>query len=365
MPVIPATVERLVKLGAAVVVEPGLGVSINASDEQYRAAGATTVADRRTAFAEADIVLRLNRPPVEDVALLSPGAIHVSFLDPFKEHDLVRAFRDREATAVSLELLPRTTIAQKMDALSSQANLAGYVAVVLAADRLDRILPMMVTPAGTLSPARVFVIGVGVAGLQAIATARRLGARVDAFDTRPVVEEQVRSLGAKFVKVDLGETGQTEQGYAKALTEEQLARQREAMAAQCAQSDIVVTTAQVFGRKAPVIVTSDMLGRMQPGSIVVDLAVESGGNVEGVVAGDEIEVGGVRIVGLRNLPGRVPVHASQMFSSNLGNFIEHFWDRETKRFCVDLDQELLRGSVVTHGGQIVNDRIRSLVDAKE
>jgi H+-translocating NAD(P) transhydrogenase subunit alpha len=307
------------------------------------------------------MTLRLRKPPAEEVELLRPGSLHVSYLDPFNERELVRALAARGVSAVSVEMIPRTTLAQKMDALSSQANLAGYVSVLLAASRLDRIFPMMMTPAGTISPARVFVVGVGVAGLQAIATARRLGARVEAFDTRPVVEEQVKSLGAKFVKIDVGETGETAGGYARALTEEQLQRQREGMAKVCAQSDVVITTAQVFGRKAPVIITTEMVRGMKPGSVVVDTAVETGGNVECSRLGEEVDVGGVRVLGHANLAGRVPVHASQMYSNNLGSFVEHFWDKEAKTFKMNLDDEILKGSLVTHAGAVVNETIRRLL----
>ena len=258
-----------------------------------------------------------------------------------------------------MEMIPRTTIAQKMDALSSQANLAGYVTVILAAERINKILPMMMTPAGTITPARVFVIGAGVAGLQAIATAKRLGARVEAFDTRPVVEEQVQSLGAKFVKIDLGETGQTKDGYAKALTPEQIQKQREGMAKVCANADIVITTAQLFGRKAPIILTKDMLNQMKPGSIVVDMAVESGGNVEGSKVNEEIDINGVTIIGLGNLPGRVAVHASQMYSSNLTNLLESYWDQEQKIFNLKLEDEIIKGCLITHDGKIVNEMIKS------
>jgi NAD(P) transhydrogenase subunit alpha len=224
---------------------------------------------------------------------------------------------------------------------------------------------MMMTPAGTLKPARVFIIGAGVAGLQAIATAKRLGARVEAFDTRPVVEEQVKSLGAKFVKVDLGDTGQTKDGYAKELTEEQQAKQREAMAKVCEYSDIVITTAKLFGRKAPIIVTKDMVARMQPGSVIVDLAIESGGNVEGAVLGEEAEVNGVRIVGLPCLEGHAPVHASQMYASNLFNIIDEFWDKEAKTFSLKLDDEIIQGAMVTHGGAIVNEMLKSVREREE
>ena len=245
-----------------------------------------------------------------------------------------------------------------MDALSSQANLAGYVAVVLAAQRLDKIFPMLMTPAGTISPARVFIIGAGVAGLQAIATAKRLGARVEAFDTRPVVEEQVQSLGAKFIKIDLGETGQTKDGYAKALSSEQMEKQRQGMAKVCSQSDVVITTAQLFGRRAPIVLTKEMVSQMHPGSIIVDMAVESGGNVEGSKLNEEVVVNGVRIMGLGNLPGRVATHASQMFSSNLHSLVEEYWDKDEKIFKLKLDDEIIKGCLITHQGQVVNEMLK-------
>jgi NAD(P) transhydrogenase subunit alpha len=284
----------------------------------------------------------------------------VSFLDPFTDVEPVRALAARGVSAICMEMIPRSTIAQKMDALSSQASLAGYVAVLLGANRLDRIFPMMMTPAGTIPPAKVFIIGVGVAGLQAIATAKRLGAVVEAFDTRPGVEEQVKSLGGKFVKVDLGEIGQTAQGYAKELTPEQLAKQREVMEQRCAQADLVITTAQVFGRKAPLIITKAMLEKMKPGTIVVDMAVESGGNVECSIPDEDIVVNGVKIIGWRNLAGRVPRAASAMYSSNLTNLVDHFWDRTAKTFRLDPANEILRDCLVTHDGAIVNERIRTL-----
>ena len=361
VPLIPATVKKIADRGGEVVIESGLGLSAHHTDEAYTDAGAEVIHDRETALSEADLVLRLRKPPLEEVQKARAGSIHVSFLDPFNEHELGSALAANGVSAISMEMIPRTTLAQKMDALSSQANLAGYVAVILAAERLDKVYPMMMTPAGTIAPSRVFIIGVGVAGLQAIATAKRLGARVEAFDTRPVVEEQVRSLGAKFVKVDMGETGETEQGYAKELTEEQQAKQREAMAKVCAQSDVVITTAQLFGRPAPRIVTREMVEAMKPGSVIVDLAVETGGNVEGSVLDQEVEVGGVKIVGLGNLPGRVCANASQMYSSNLGALIEHFWDDDKKEMVLDLEDEIIRGCLITHQGEIVHKQIRDII----
>ncbi len=351
-PLIPSDVARLVKLGASVVVEAGLGASLRLSDADYEKAGARITADRAGLLSSSDIVLRLRKPDMAEVQQLKAGSVHVSYLDPFNEKALIGALAERGVSAVAMELIPRTTRAQKMDALSSQASLAGYAAVILAAERIDRVLPMMTTPAGTINPARVFVIGAGVAGLQAIATAKRLGARVDAFDTRPVVAEQVRSLGARFVEVDLGETGQTKDGYAKALTEEQLRLQREAMARQCALSDIVITTAQVFGRKAPIIITREMVAGMRPGSIIVDLAIETGGNTEGAVLGQEVEINGVRIIGLENMPGRVAAAASQMYSANLYHFVDEFWDKENKRMVLNLEDDILQGCLVTHEGSI-------------
>jgi NAD(P) transhydrogenase subunit alpha len=234
--------------------------------------------------------------------------------------------------------------------------------VLLGCEHLDKILPMMTTPAGTIKPAKVFIIGVGVAGLQAIATARRLGARVEAFDTRPVVEEQVKSLGAKFVKVDLGETGQTKDGYATQLTPEQMALQKQGMAKACAQADIVITTAQLFGRPAPRIVDRSIVAQMQPGSVIVDMAVETGGNVEGSVLDQVVEIEGVKVVGLGNLPGRVALTASQMYSANLGNFVGHFWDKENKVFQLNLDDEIIKGALVTHDGALFSEMYKSIIN---
>jgi len=358
-PMVPETVKKLSSLGAGMVVEKGIGAAIHRSDAEYEAAGAQVTDDRARELREADMVLRLRKPPAEEIPLLREGAIHVSYLDPFSELELIERLAAARVSAVSMEMIPRTTVAQKMDALSSQANLAGYLAVVLAAEEIDRIFPMMMTPAGTIQPVRVFVIGVGVAGLQAIATAKRLGARVEAFDTRPVVEEQVRSLGARFVKVDLGETGQTEQGYAKALTEEQLARQRDVMAKHCAGADVVITTAQVFGRRAPVIMTTAMVEGMKPGSVVVDLAIDTGGNVECAKLNEVVEVKGVRVVGYANMPARAATAASEMYSNNIGNFVEHFWDKERKAFALDPADELMRGCLITHAGKVVNETVKT------
>lgn len=361
VPLIPSTVDKLVKLGAEVEVESGLGVTCRYEDADYEKAGAKINPDRQGMLKSADIVLRLRKPPIAEVELMKKGCIHISYLDPFNETELLDKLKTCGISAVSLEMLPRTTIAQKMDVLSSQANLGGYMAVILAMDQLDKIFPMMTTPAGTIKPARVFIIGVGVAGLQAIATARRMGARVEAFDTRPVVEEQVKSLGAKFVKIDLGETGQTKDGYAKQLTPEQVQKQKEGMAKACAQADVVITTAQLFGRPAPRIVDRAMIAQMQPGSVIVDMAVETGGNVEGSELDKVVEVEGVKVVGLGNLPGRVALTASQMYSANLANFVAHFWNKEEKKFNLNLDDEIIKGALMTHAGEIFSETYKSIV----
>jgi NAD(P) transhydrogenase subunit alpha len=353
---VPETVAKLTTLGLAVEVEAGLGTACGHKDDDYAKAGATVRGDRAAMIQGADIVTLVRKPSGDDMALMREGAVCIALLDPFQSPELISTLAGRGVTAISLELLPRSTRAQKMDVLSSQASLAGYAAVIAAAAQSGKIFPMMMTPAGTIKPVKVFVIGAGVAGLQAIATAKRLGAKVEAFDTRPVVEEQVRSLGAKFVKIDVGETGQTEGGYAKALTDDQLKLQREGMARVCAESDVVITAAQVFGRRAPILLTSEMLDGMKPGAVVVDLAVESGGNVEGVAADQVTDRKGVRIVGIANLPGTVPAHASQMFSSNITALIAEFWDKESRTLKLNLGDDILKSCVVTHDGRIVNEK---------
>lgn len=362
VPIIPDVAKKLCKLGAEVIIESGLGLGSGFKDDEYTAVGATIASDRASLLATADVVLRLRKPELAEVSQLKSGCIHISYLDPFNEHALVRAFQAQGVTAISMEMIPRTTRSQKMDALSSQASLAGYVMVLLAAAKLPRIFPMMMTPAGTLKPAKVFIIGAGVAGLQAIATAKRLGAKVTAFDTRPVVAEQVRSLGAKFLEIDLGETGQTEGGYALELTPAQVELQRQAQKAVIADSDVVITTAQVFGRKPPVLVTRDMVEGMQPGSVIVDMAAETGGNVEGSVPNETVLINGVTVIGQGSLSNEVSRDASQMYAANLFNLVEDNWDTETNVFKVDFEDDILQGCVITHGGDITNSTIKNILD---
>lgn len=357
----PAIAAKFTSLKATVMIEKGLGDAIHAEDSAYEKVGCKVIHDRTAALAEADMILRLSPPPDDEISRTKKGCIHISYLDPFFHLERVKKLADAGTRAICMEMIPRTTIAQKMDALSSQANLAGYVAVLQAVNRLDKIAPMMMTPAGTLSPAKVFIIGAGVAGLQAIATAKRLGARVEAFDTRPVVEEQVQSLGAKFLKIDLGETGQTDSGYAKELTPEQLELQQKAMAKACTQADIVITTAKLFGRKAPTLIKADVIEQMQPGSVIVDMAAETGGNVEGSRPGEEIEKNGVIIIGANNLEGSVPLDASQMYASNLFNLVDHFWDTENNTFNLNRNDEIIASALLTCEGEIVNETIKSKV----
>ncbi len=360
----PESAKRLGLLGMDIEIERKAGLQSGFLDAQYEQAGATIITDRNAALGNADIVARVRKPPIEEVGAMKQGALLISHLEPFIAHETLDALMARGVSAIAMEMIPRTTLAQKMDALSSQANLTGYVAVLVAAERLNQVLPMMMTPAGTLKPARVFIIGVGVAGLQAIATAKRLGARVEAFDTRPVVEEQVLSLGARFVKIDLGETGQTRDGYAQELTDAQKEKQRAGMAKVIAQSDIVITTAQVFGRRAPRIVTRDMVAAMKPGSVVVDLAAETGGNVEGSQPGAEVDVQGVRLIGAENYAGRVPNHASQMYAANIVNLLSHFWNAEKKTIKLNLEDEIISGCLIIQAGMLRNDMIKQARESR-
>ena len=279
-------------------------------------------------------------------------------MNPFSNQSLIDLCAQQNINLVSMEFIPRITRAQKMDVLSSQANLAGYAAVIESANHLSNALPMMMTAAGTLKPAKVFVIGVGVAGLQAIATAKRLGARVEAFDTRDVVEEQVKSLGAKFVKIDLGETGETDQGYAKELTSEQIEKQKELQSLVCARSDIVITTAQLFGRPAPQIIDNNTIRKMKPGSVIFDMAVESGGNVEGSVADEVVINNGVKIVGISNLASKVSSHASLALSNNLNHWICDFYSKDDNKINFDFDDEIIKSSVLVHEGKVMNERFK-------
>ena len=356
---VPQNAKKFIELGMSVVLESESGVPSGFTDSMYEEVGVKITQDRAEVHG-ADILMRVRQPTSAELQLVKKEAVSISFLDPFNEKELVQDMAKREIRGISMEMVPRSTRAQKMDALSSQANLAGYVTVIQAAFHCPKIFPMMMTPAGTIAPGRVFIIGAGVAGLQAIATAKRLGARVEAFDTRPVVAEQVQSLGAKFLDIDLGEVGQTEQGYAKELTTEQLEKQREGQKQVISQSDVLITTAQVFGRPAPRIVGLDMIEAMKPGSVVVDMAVESGGNVEGSKLDEVADVGGVKIIGQGNLPSEVARNASEMYSNNLFNLVSEFWDEEQKTLVLDPEDEIIKSCLITQGGDVINETIKNL-----
>ena len=353
--------KKFLDKGFNISIEKSFAEHLGSSDKDFENLGVKTL-NRDEGFASSEIVCSVRNLPENELDKINESTLLVSFLDPFNEKSLVKKIREKNISAISMELVPRITRAQKMDALSSQANLAGYSAVIIASQELQKALPMMMTAAGTISPSKVFVIGVGVAGLQAIATAKRLGAKVEAFDTRPVVEEQVKSLGARFVKIDIGETGETEQGYAKELTPEQIEMQREGMKKVCASSDIVITTAQVFGRPAPTLVTSEMVSAMSQGSVIVDMAVGTGGNVEGSVPNEIIDLNGVKIVGNTNLPGELPYHSSQVYSSNIFNLIDEFWNEEEKQLNLDITDEILSICLVSHEKEYINKTIKEIMN---
>ena len=353
--------KKFLDKGLNISIEKSFAEHLGSSDKEFEDLGVKTL-NRDEGFALADVVCSVRNLIEDELDKINESTLLVSFLDPFNEKSLVNKIREKNISAISMELVPRITRAQKMDALSSQANLAGYSAVIIASQELQKALPMMMTAAGTISPSKVFVIGVGVAGLQAIATAKRLGAKVEAFDTRPVVEEQVKSLGARFVKIDIGETGETEQGYAKELTPEQIEMQREGMKKVCASSDIVITTAQVFGRPAPTLVTSEMVSAMSQGSVIVDMAVGTGGNVQGSVPNETIDLNGVKIVGNTNLPGELPYHSSQVYSSNIFNLIDEFWNEEEKQLNIDITDEILSICLVSHEKEYINKTIKEIMN---
>lgn len=359
---VPDSVGRLVQKGLEILVETGAGTAAGHSDEAYREAGASIV-DGPAAVFEADVVMKVSPPTAdEEAGRLKRGGAVIGHLLPLTSPELVRKLAEGGVTSFSMELVPRITIAQRMDTLSSQATVSGYVAALEGALRVDKFFPMLTTAAGTIPPGKVLVIGAGVAGLQAIATARRLGARVKGFDIRPAAAEQVESLGAQFVGLEL-EDAETKGGYAKEVTEDQQKKEHELLHDLCVEADVVITTAQVPGRKAPVLITQDILADMRPGSVVVDLAAESGGNCEATKAGEEVVVNGVRVLGMVNAPSSLPLHASQMYSKNVVDLLMHLYDEESKQLKVDFEDEITRESCVTHEGKIVNERTREAVGA--
>jgi H+-translocating NAD(P) transhydrogenase subunit alpha len=355
---VPDTATKLIAAGLQVSIQSGAGQAAYLTDSAYEAVGVTVVPEAAELLKDADAVLKVQPPEVADARLLRRGAVLISFLQPATQADIVRALAAQGVTAFSLELVPRISRAQSMDALSSQASAAGYKAVLMAAGRLGKFFPMMMTAAGTVAPARVLVMGAGVAGLQAIATARRLGAVVSAYDVRPAVKEEVQSLGATFIELPL-ESQVGEGGYAKEQSEDFLRKQRELIAEHIAKSDVVITTAAVPGRRAPLLVTADMVKGMRPGSVIVDLAAESGGNVELTQVGQDVDVNGVVIMGTRNVPSTMPLHASQLYARNVANLLLHLV--KDGAINLDFEDEITKGSCVTHEGEIVSERAKQLL----
>jgi NAD(P) transhydrogenase subunit alpha len=357
---VPDTAAKLIAAALEVSVESGAGTGAHIPDEAYEKAGVKVERGVEAMLADANAVLKVQAPLVTEVASLKSGTVLISFLQPATQGDIVKALAKRGVTAFSLELVPRISRAQSMDALSSQASAAGYKAVLIAAGRLGKFFPMMMTAAGTIAPARVLVMGAGVAGLQAIATARRLGAVVSAYDVRPAVKEEVASLGATFIELEL-ESQQGEGGYAREQSEEFLRKQRELIGEHVAKSDVVITTAAIPGRRAPLLVTGDMVKAMRPGSVIVDLAAETGGNVELTQEGKDVDVAGVTIIGTRNVPSTMPLATSQLYARNVMNLLLHLV--KDGAISLDFQDEITKGSCVTHGGEIVNERARQLVAA--
>lgn len=364
---IPDIVRRIVDTGVAVIVERGAGEGASIPDEQFEEVGAEIVSDPRAIYERADIVLKVQAPAqyddIDELDALRRGQILIGFMAPLTKHDLTRALRDKGVEAFSMDAIPRTTRAQAMDALSSQSNLAGYKAVIMAADALGKIFPLMMTAAGTITPARVLVLGAGVAGLQAIGTAKRLGAVVYGYDVRAVVKEQVESLGAKFVELDLGEDLSGSGGYARAASEEQTRRQQAELAKEIALADVVITTALIPGRPAPVLITADAVRGMRPGSVIVDLAGEMGGNCELSRFGETVIEHDVVIMAPTNIPSLVPVHASQVLAKNIQNFLDLIVRDGT--LDVNFDDDIVAGTAIVHNGEIVHELTRKVMGLDE
>lgn len=365
---IPDALPMVVKAGHEILVEPGAGSKAGFSDDSYREKGATIAADRAEVFEKSDVICQVlgygaNKDAGKpDLELLKPGQSIIAMFDPLSEPKCVQELASRNVLAFSLELMPRITRAQSMDVLSSMATVAGYKAVLIAADHAPRMFPMLMTAAGTVTPAHVFIIGAGVAGLQAISVAKRLGAVVKAYDVRPAVKEQIESLGAKFVEMDL-QSGDAEDkgGYAKEMGEEFIRKQRELMTSVLADSHVAVTTAAIPGRKAPILITAQMVDSMRPGSVIVDLAAERGGNCELTKVDEVVEKNGVTILGPSNLPSKIPFHSSQLFAKNVTTFIKELTD-DKGALTLDMENEVHRGTLLTREGEVVHEQIRKILD---
>ena len=353
---VPESSKKLIQAGYQIAIEAGAGEAAGFSDAAYHDVGVGIESDRAALLGSADLVLKVAAPAPDEVAAMRPGAIYLGSLMPLRNLDAVRALAGRSITAFATDAIPRTTRAQSMDTLSSMANIGGYKGVLLAASELNRYFPMLTTAAGMVFPAKVFVIGAGVAGLQAIATARRLGANVVATDVRPEVKEQIESVGAKYVGIELKESAAAGGGYARELSDEDRRRQSELLALECAQSDVVITTALIGGVFAPRLISAAVVGTMKPGSVIVDLAADGGGNCELSKPGETVRAGGVTILAPLNLPATMPLHASLLFSRNLTAFVLAF--TKDKAFQLDFDDDIQKGAVITHAGDVTHARTR-------
>lgn len=359
---IPAMVSEISKIGATILVEKDAGLKAAFPDDAYEKAGAEIISDAKKVYQEADLVLKIQPPGLDgskEIDWMGEGSSLIGMLSPVTNLDLVEKMLKKKITAFSLEFVPRITRAQSMDVLSSMSTVAGYKAVLLATQYFGKFFPLLMTAAGTIPPAGVFVLGAGVAGLQAIATAKRLGAKVEAFDVRPSVKEQIESLGARFVEMELPEDVETKDGYAKEISEDFIKKELEAIGSRLPKTDIVISTAQVFGKKAPILLTEEMVKSMRTGSVIIDLAAEQGGNCELTDVGKAVRKHGVVIAGPVNLAAKMPTHASQMFSRNVVNFVKHLYQAEDKK--LDFEDEITKGSCICSDGQVTNELIKNMM----
>jgi proton-translocating NAD(P)+ transhydrogenase subunit alpha len=359
--IIPDSIKRLSKNGFDVLIETGAGLPSGHSDQDYTDKGATIVASAQELIDQSDCVVKVRPPSMEEAETLKDGSFYVSIIQSTLRHDLVRKLQEKKITAFGLDIIPRTTLAQSMDVLSSMSTISGYKAVLLAADNINKFFPMLMTAAGTVAPAKVLVLGAGVAGLMACATAKRLGGVVEAFDVRPEVKEQVNSVGAKFVEVPMEEDGSGGGGYAKEMSDEYKKKQAELISKHIAKSDVVIPTALIPGKTAPILISEEQVKSMKPGSVIVDLAAEMGGNCAVTTPGENTVVHGVQIIGHANLPSTMSFHASQMFSKNIEKFLFHLCDENG--FKMDMEDEITSGSLVTKDGQVIHELTKSLMAA--
>jgi NAD(P) transhydrogenase subunit alpha len=357
--IVPIIATQLLKDGHEVSIETGAGEKAYFPDAEYEQAGAVIVKNKQLLYSGADVIMKILPPQRKEVEMMKNSSTYIGFLSSVLDAEFLKLMNEKNITSFAMEFIPRISRSQSMDALSSMASIAGYRAVLIAAQHLGKFFPLMMTAAGTIPPAKLLVIGAGVAGLQAIATARRLGARVEAFDTRPAVKEQVESLGAQFIEMELVADAETTSGYAKEMTEEFMKREREIIGNRAAQNHVVITTAQLFGKKAPILITEEMVKKMQEGSVIIDLAAEQGGNCEITEPGKNICKHGVTICGVLNLPSTLPIDASSMYSRNITQFFKHLYNTDDRK--LDFEDKITKSSCVTHNGEIVNDHVRKAI----